>query len=48
MDDLVLRIQNETELLPWADFIKNRELTFDPKLKPALIAMRIKHFFNDD
>ena len=48
MDDLVRRLQEETDLLPWADIIRKREGTFDPKLEPALIAMRVKYFFHDE
>jgi acetyltransferase-like isoleucine patch superfamily enzyme len=48
MDDLVRRLQEETDLLPWADIIKKREGPYDPKVEPVLIAMRVKYFFHDE
>lgn len=48
MDDLVKRLEQQTEQLPWASIIKNREGSFDIKLEPILKEMRIKHFFGDE
>jgi acetyltransferase-like isoleucine patch superfamily enzyme len=48
MDALVKRLQEETELLPWADIIKKREGAYDPKVESSLIAMRVKYFFPDE
>ena len=48
MDDLVRRLQDETDLLPWADIIRKREGAYDAKLEPILIAMRVKYFFHDE
>lgn len=48
VDDLVERLEKQTEALPWADIIKNREGAFDPKVEPKLKAMRAKYFFGED
>lgn len=47
MDALVERLERQTEQLPWAHIIKNREGSFDVKLEPTLKEMRIKYFFGD-
>ncbi len=48
VDDLVRRLQEETDSLPWAEIIMKREGPYDPKVEPILIAMRIKYFFHDE
>ncbi|MAP27333.1 MAG: transferase [Alteromonadaceae bacterium] len=48
VDDLVDKLERETANLPWASLIKQREGSFDPKLEPALKALRIKSFFGND
>ncbi len=45
MDDLVRRLQEKTDLLPWAHIIKNRTSAFDPSVEPELVAMRVKSFY---
>jgi acetyltransferase-like isoleucine patch superfamily enzyme len=47
MDDLVRRLQEQTELLPWAHIIKNRSSAFDPSVEQELVAMRAKFFYSD-
>lgn len=47
MDDLVRRLQEKTELLPWVQIIKNRSGAFDPLVEPELTAMRTKFFYPD-
>lgn len=48
VDDLVCRLQKKTDSLPWAEIIREREGVYDPKVESRLIAMRVKHFFNDN
>jgi acetyltransferase-like isoleucine patch superfamily enzyme len=48
MDDLVRRLQQQTELLPWAQIIKNRSSAFDPAVEQELVAMRVLHFYSDE
>lgn len=45
LDDLVERLEKQTELLPWAHIIQSREGSFDPKLEPVLKKMRQEYFF---
>ena len=49
MDDLVRRLQEQTESLPWAHIIKNRLDTAASysSVEPELVAMRIKFFYPD-
>jgi len=47
VDDLVMQLEKKTDSLPWADIIKGREGSFDPKLEPILKEMRVKHFFSN-
>ena len=47
VDDLVQRLDAQTQELPWADLINQREGSFDPELEPLLKAMRVKHFFGE-
>lgn len=47
IDDLVRRLQEKTESLPWSHIIKNRSGAFDPCVEPELVAMRAKFFFSD-
>lgn len=48
VDDLVHRLQKETDSLPWAGIIREREGAYDPKIEARLIAMRTKYFFPDN
>lgn len=48
VDDLVRRLQEKTNSLPWAEIIRQREGVYDPKVEPSLIAMRVKYFFHDN
>jgi len=42
---LVEKLQRETDELPWADIIKQREGAFDSLLEPELIRLRVKYFY---
>ncbi|HDY85264.1 MAG TPA: acyltransferase [Methylophaga sp.] len=48
VSDLVRRLEDETNQLPWSSLIKKREGSYDADLEPTLIAMRVKSFFPDD
>lgn len=48
VDELVKKLEKETELLSWADIIKSRDGVYDPKLEPILKEMRVKYFFGND
>ncbi len=41
----VRRLQQETEHLPWAQVIRNRDGAFDAALEPELLRQRVLHFF---
>jgi len=45
VDDLVHRLQTETEQLPWGHLIKSRVGGFDPNLEPELVRLRVQHFY---
>jgi len=45
LDDLVDKLERETNELPWAEIIHNREGAFDPKFEPLLKKMRIDYFW---
>lgn len=46
-DDLVRRLLEKTELLPWAHIIRNRSGAFDPSVEQELVAMRVKYFYSN-
>jgi len=45
VDDLVAKLERQTNELPWADIINNREGAFDPAVEPLLKKMRIDYFW---
>lgn len=47
VDDLVKRLQAQTDALPWASLIRQRQSAFDPAIERDLVAARIASFFND-
>jgi UDP-3-O-[3-hydroxymyristoyl] glucosamine N-acyltransferase len=47
VDDLVKKLQAETDALPWAELIRRREGGFDAAMEPELVRRRIKYFFPD-
>jgi len=42
---LVQRLQRETDQLPWAGVVRNRDSAFDPKVEQQLVQQRVAHFF---
>jgi acetyltransferase-like isoleucine patch superfamily enzyme len=45
VDNLVKKLQAQTESYPWAQLIRDRESGFDPKLEPELLRLRSAYFF---
>lgn len=48
MDNLVNKLQEKTDKLPWAHIIKARQGAHDAALEPELMAQRIKYFYPND
>lgn len=48
VEDLVQRLQSQTQTLPWADLINQREGAFDPEMEPQLVQLRVAHFYGHD
>jgi acetyltransferase-like isoleucine patch superfamily enzyme len=47
VDDLVKKLQSQTQTLPWADLINQREGGFDPDMEPKLVQLRVAHFYGN-
>ncbi|MDQ2096822.1 MAG: acyltransferase [Tychonema bourrellyi B0820] len=47
VEDLVKKLQAETQSLPWADLINSREGSFDPEIEPDLVKLRVTHFYGN-
>jgi acetyltransferase-like isoleucine patch superfamily enzyme len=47
VEDLVEKRKVETQMLPWADIIRQREGSYDAALEPKLIELRVAHFYRD-
>ncbi len=47
VSNLVGKLEQQMQELPWASLIKQREGSYDEKLEPILKEMRIKHFFEN-
>jgi acetyltransferase-like isoleucine patch superfamily enzyme len=45
VDELVAKLKEQTEQLPWAELIAAREGDFDPALEPELIRRRVAYFY---
>ena len=48
VEDLVQRLQSQTQTLPWADLINQREGAFDSEMEPQLVQLRVAHFYGRD
>jgi acetyltransferase-like isoleucine patch superfamily enzyme len=46
VDDLVKKLQAETESMPWGKLIQQRQGPFDALMEPELNRMRVKYFFS--
>ena len=42
VEDLVKKLQAQTQRLPWADLINSREGGFDPAIEPQLVQLRVR------
>jgi acetyltransferase-like isoleucine patch superfamily enzyme len=42
---LVERLQERTDSYPWRELIVSRDNTFDPRIEPELLRMRVAHFY---
>ena len=47
VEDLVKKLQAETESLPWTDLINSREGSFDPEIESQLVQLRVSHFYGN-
>jgi len=47
VEDLVKKLQAQTQSLPWADLINSREGGFDPAIEPQLVQLRVSHFYGN-
>jgi len=48
VENLVKKLQEKTQNLPWADLINQREGGFDPDMEPKLIQLRVEHFYGSN
>lgn len=48
LSETVKRLVEETQCLPWADLIEQREGALDLQLEPELVRRRIAHFFGEE
>lgn len=48
VEDLVAKLQAQTELLPWVDLIRSRQNSFDLTARPELDKQRVAYFFGRD
>lgn len=48
VEDLVQKLQSQTQTLPWANLINQRVGGFDPEVEPRLVQLRVKHFYGHD
>lgn len=46
-EELVARLEARTESYPWCELIKRRKGSFDEKLEPELLSMRMKYFYGE-
>ncbi|MEY4767589.1 MAG: hypothetical protein RL637_228 [Pseudomonadota bacterium] len=47
-EELVRKLELQTQQLPWSHLIQQREGSFDPDLEPELKQLRIKYFFDSE
>jgi hypothetical protein len=47
IEDLVKKLQAQTQSLPWAYLINSREGGFDPAIEPQLVQLRVSHFYGN-
>jgi acetyltransferase-like isoleucine patch superfamily enzyme len=47
VEDLVKKLQAQTQSLPWVDLINSREGGFDPAIEPELVELRVSYFYSN-
>ena len=47
-EEFARRLQKQTDQLPWASLIHQRQGPFDPALEPLLEEIRVRYFFGSD
>lgn len=47
LEDLVKKLQDKTQNLPWANLINQREGAFDPEIESQLIQLRVSYFYSN-
>jgi acetyltransferase-like isoleucine patch superfamily enzyme len=47
VEDLVKKLQAQTQNLPWVDLINSREGGFDPAIEPELVELRVSYFYSN-
>ena len=47
VEDLVKKLQAQTQSLPWADLINSRDGGFDPAIEPELVELRVSYFYSN-
>ncbi len=48
VQELVRKLEAETEQLPWGHLIRQREGSFDPATEPEMVRLRVKHFYGSE
>jgi acetyltransferase-like isoleucine patch superfamily enzyme len=48
VEDLVNKLEAETQNLPWGHLIAAREGSFDPQMEPTLLKMRVESFYSQN
>jgi acetyltransferase-like isoleucine patch superfamily enzyme len=48
VQDLVRKLEAETEQLPWGHLIRQREGSFDAATEPEMVRLRVKHFYGTE
>jgi acetyltransferase-like isoleucine patch superfamily enzyme len=47
VEDLVKKLQAQTQSLPWVELINSREGGFDPAIEPELVELRVSYFYSN-
>jgi acetyltransferase-like isoleucine patch superfamily enzyme len=47
VEDLMVKVEERCAEYPWMDLIRQRSDTFNPKIEPTLVSMRVQHFFGE-
>ena len=48
IEELMKKTEERCAAYPWMDIIRQREGIYDPESEPALVAMRVQHFFGEE